>query len=185
MCEVDSKLSLLIHRWLTEYYSLTNASHLTLSATGVNTRQLERMQAPKHLLRKQISSCCRAHGNAHKMRRPWQRDVDLLAAVEPLVPFHVVPRQHPARYHFAGMTNVYDFYGYKRKHSHKFWQGESLSWLVGLGEVKKTRDKRQQGPWLGTWTGIEGSSPSINHSHLIYPFILWDRVQAGPWLGSS
>lgn len=76
------------------------------------------------------------------------------------------------------------FYEHKRKHSHKFWQGESMSWLVRLGERKKRGDKRQQGLWLGTRTGIEGSSTYINHSLLIHPFILWDNVQAGPWLGS-
>lgn len=32
---------------------------------------------------------------------------------------------------------MYDFYEYKRKHSHKFWQAETLSWLVSLGEEKK------------------------------------------------
>lgn len=32
---------------------------------------------------------------------------------------------------------MYAFYKYKRKHSHKFWQGKSLSWLVSLGEEKE------------------------------------------------
>lgn len=59
-------------------------------------------------------------------------------------PFHVVPCQHSTRYHFTGMRCVYAFYEYKRKHSHKVWQGESLPWLVRLGEEKE-REKRQKG----------------------------------------
>lgn len=39
------------------------------------------------------------------------------------------------------MRCVYAFYEYKRKHSHKFCQGESLSWLVSPGEEKE-REKR-------------------------------------------
>lgn len=97
-------------------------------------------------------------------------------------PFHVVPRQHSTRYHFAGMRCVYALYENKRKHSHKFWQGEILSWLVSLGEEKEG-EKREPGLWLGTRTGIEGSFTSINHSLLIHPFILWDKEQAGPLLG--
>lgn len=174
-----------IHLWPTEYYSLTTF-HTPLHCNRIkHTDTLEHMQTLKHLHEKRMKSCFRVHkiytkcsnyGNTSV--RMWIRSLQLSCS-----PFHVVG-QHSTRYHFTGMRSVYDFYEYKRKHSHKFWQGESLSWLVGLGEGKKKRDKRQQGLWLGTRTGIEGSSTYINHSLLIHPFILWDKVQAGPWLGS-
>lgn len=98
-------------------------------------------------------------------------------------PFHVVPRQNSTRYHFAGMRCVYAFYEYKRKHSHKSWQGESLSWLVSLGEEKERKKTARPLTWHPK-RDREGSFTSINHSLLIHPFILWDKVQAGPLLGS-
>lgn len=36
---------------------------------------------------------------------------------------------------------MYAFYENKRKPSHKFWQGEILSWLVSLEEEKKGEKK--------------------------------------------
>lgn len=81
---------------------------------------------------------------AAKIVQLWQhfcQSVNLL--LQRVCPFHVVRCQHSTQYHFTGMRCVYAFYENKRKHSHKFWQGEILSWLVSLGEEKERKKDSQ------------------------------------------
>ena len=87
-------------------------------------------------------------------------------------PFHVVPHQNSTRYHFTGMRCVYAFYEYKRKHSHKFWQGESLSWLVCLREERKKEREKTARPL--TWhpkgdRGIFYVHKSLSLNSSLYP----------------
>lgn len=180
-----SKLGPRVNSTLTsQVLQLPNLSHSTALQWDETRRRAWTHADAQTSARKQTTwstQICSNYGDTCVRMRTWWLQASCC-------PFVVVLRQHSTRYHFTGMRSVYDFffffYEHKRKHSHKFWQGESMSWLVRLGEREKKGDKRQQGLWLGTRTGIEGSSTYINHSLLIHPFILWDNAQAGPWLGS-
>ena len=89
-------------------------------------------------------------------------------------PFHVVPRQHSI-YHIISFHRnkmcVCYFYEYKRKHPHKCWQDESLSWLVSLGEEKE-RGKKTARPltWhLNRDRGIFYLHKSLSLNSSLYP----------------